>query len=80
MYSELTNVVTTNAAEAAARSYCNEWIGLDIAIKAIGMLLSMTIFSQAMMWVVLFYRCYHRRLKVDLKNTLQTCFFVLSLN
>lgn len=61
MYSELTNVVTTNAAEAAARSYCNEWIGLDIAIKAIGMLLSMTIFSQAMMWVVLFYRCYHRR-------------------
>lgn len=54
MYSELTNVVTTNAAEAAARSYCNEWIGLDIAIKAIGMLLSMTIFSQAMMWVVLF--------------------------
>ena len=54
MYSELTNVVTTNAAEAAARSYCNEWIGLDIAIKAIGMLLSMTIFSQAMMWVVTF--------------------------
>ena len=65
MYSELTNVVTTNAAEAAARSYCNEWIGLDIAMKAIGMLLSMTIFSQAMMWVVLFYRCYHRRPKVN---------------
>ncbi|MDU4120948.1 MAG: hypothetical protein E7H65_07555 [Streptococcus sp.] len=57
--------MTTNAAEASARSYCNEWIGLDIAIKAIGMLLSMTIFSQAMMWVVLFYRCYHRRLKVN---------------
>ena len=53
MYSELTNVATTNEAEAAARSH-NNWMRWDIAIKVIGMLLSMTVFPQAMMWAVLF--------------------------
>lgn len=53
MYSELTNVATTNEAEAAARSH-NNWMCWDIAIKVISMLLSMTVFPQAMMWAVLF--------------------------
>lgn len=75
MYSELTNVVTTNAAEAAARSYCNEWIGLDIAIKAIGMLLSMTIFSQAMMWAVLFLPLLSSSSQGQLKKHATNVFF-----
>ncbi|MCW8518267.1 TMEM175 family protein [Streptococcus macedonicus] len=53
MYSELTNVATTNEAEAATRSH-NNWMRWDIAIKVIGMLLSMTVFPQVMMWAVLF--------------------------
>lgn len=53
MYSELAKISTSSEGEAAARSH-NKWMRWDIAIKVIGMLLSMTVFPQAMMWAVLF--------------------------